>query len=63
MLCILKFTKGNNSVKSVVGATVLVLCTVSDDALYVYHKFQENLKGFQRNRPEHWGRRYGGRKC
>ena len=31
----LKFTKGNNSVKSVGGVTVLVLCTSSDNVLYV----------------------------
>ena len=30
-----KFTKGQNSVKSVGGVMVLVLCTMSDNALYL----------------------------
>ena len=29
-----KFSKGNNSVKNEDGVTVLVLCTLSDDALF-----------------------------
>ena len=33
--CIGKFTKGNNSVKDVGGVIVLVLCTLSDNALYL----------------------------
>ena len=34
MICILKFAKRNNSVKSVGGVMVLVLFTSSDNALY-----------------------------
>ena len=34
-ICTLKFTKGHNSVKSLCGVTVLVLCTTSDAALYL----------------------------
>ena len=33
MICILKFTKGHNSVG---GGMVLALCILSDDALYLY---------------------------
>ena len=58
MICILKFIKGQNSVKKTVdGVMVLVLCTLSDDALYVYQVLIKCFKGFLRNRPEHWGRR------
>ena len=32
----MKFTKGHNSVKGVGGVKVLVLCTSSDTALYLY---------------------------
>ena len=35
----MKFTKGHNSVKSVGGVKVLVLCTLSDNALYLYQVF------------------------
>ena len=31
-----KISKGHNSVKNVVGVTVLFLCTLSDDDLYLY---------------------------
>ena len=31
----MKFTKGHNSVNSVVGVKILVLCTLSDNALYL----------------------------
>ena len=31
-----KISKGHNSVKNVVGVAVLVLCTSSDDGLYLY---------------------------
>ena len=31
-----KFSKGHNFVKNVGGVTVLVLCTSSDNALYLY---------------------------
>ena len=33
---IFKFLKGNNSIKNVGGVMVLVLCLLSDDALYLY---------------------------
>ena len=36
MICILKFAKGHNSVKSIGGVTVLGLSTSSDNALYWY---------------------------
>ena len=36
MICILKFTKGHNFLKSVGGGMVLALCTSSDDGLYLY---------------------------
>ena len=39
MICIGKFTKGHNSVQSVNGATVLVLCTLSDYFFYISAKF------------------------
>ena len=32
-----QFTKGNNSIKSLGGHTDVVLCILSDDALYLYH--------------------------
>ena len=35
-ISIIKFSKGHNSVKNVGGVTVLVLCTSSDDAVYLY---------------------------
>ena len=31
-----KISKGNNSVKNVGGGRVLVLCTLSDNGLYLY---------------------------
>ena len=34
--CILKFSKGHNSVNSVDGVMVLILSTLSDDVLYLY---------------------------
>ena len=34
MICILKFAKGHNSVKSIGGIMVLDLSTSSDNALY-----------------------------
>ena len=36
---------GYNSVKSVGGVTVLVLCTLSDNALYLYQVLPKYLKG------------------
>ena len=35
MISILKITKGNNSAKNVVGATVVNLCMSSSHALYL----------------------------
>ena len=36
MVCILKFSKGHNSVNSVGGVMVLVLSTLSGSVLYLY---------------------------
>ena len=36
MICILKYAKGHNSVKSIGGVMVLDLSTSSDNALYWY---------------------------
>ena len=36
MISIQKFIKGHNYIKSVAGVMVLVLCTSSDDAKYLY---------------------------
>ena len=36
VICILNFTKGHNSVKSIDGVMVRVLCTSSDNTLYLY---------------------------
>ena len=36
MISIPKFLKGHNSIKNVVGVTVLLLCTSSNDALNLY---------------------------
>ena len=52
MICILKFTKGPVSVKSVRGVIVLVLCTSSDNALYLYQLLPKYLKGFHSYKPE-----------
>ena len=53
MICILKFTKGHNSVKSVGVVRILVLCTLSDNALSLYQVLPKYLKGFQSYRPGH----------
>ena len=53
MVCILKFSKGHNSVNSVDGAVVLVLSTSSDSALYLYQVLSKYLIGFQSYGPEH----------
>ena len=47
MICILQFTKGHNSIKSVGGVRVLVLSTLSDNALYLSQILYKYLKGFQ----------------
>ena len=36
MIFIRKISKGHNSVNNVSGVVVLVLCTSSDDGLYLY---------------------------
>ena len=36
MIFVGKISKGHNSVKNVGGVTALVLCTSSDDDLYLY---------------------------
>ena len=41
----------NNSVKSAGGVRVLVLCTLSDNVLYLYQILPKFLKGFQSYRP------------
>ena len=49
----MKITKGHNSVESVGGVNVLVLCTSSDNALYMYlyQVLPKYLKGFQIYKP------------
>ena len=42
MIFMANISKGHNSVKNISGVAVLVLCTLSDDDLYLY-KFQENI--------------------
>ena len=56
-ICILKFAKGHNSVKNVDGAMVLVLSTLSDNAIYFYQVLRKYLVGFQSYGPEQWGQR------
>ena len=41
----MKFTKGDNFVKTVRGVKVLNLCTLSDNALYLYQVLPKHLKG------------------
>ena len=36
MIFIAKISKGHNSVKNIGGVAVLVLCTLSNDGLYLY---------------------------
>ena len=45
--CILKFSKGHNSVNSVGGVMVLDLSTLSDSILYLYKVLSKYLIGFQ----------------
>ena len=52
MVCILKFSKGHNSVNSVGGIMVLVLSTSSDSVLYLYQALSKYLMGFQSYGPE-----------
>ena len=51
-MCILKFTKGHNSVTSVGGVTE-ILFTSSNHALFLYQVLSKYLKGFQSQRPKH----------
>ena len=41
---ILIFTKGQNSIKNIGGVTVLVLCTLPDNALYWSQVLRKYLK-------------------
>ena len=40
-------SKGHNSIKNVGGVSVLVLFTLSDDALYLYQVSRKYLKWYQ----------------
>ena len=55
MVCILKFSKGRNSVNSVGGVMVLVLFILSDSVLYLYQIMSKYLIGFQSYGPEQQG--------
>ena len=44
--------KGHNSIKNVGGVKVLVLCTLSDNALYLYQVLPKYLKEFQSYCPD-----------
>ena len=46
-VCILKFSKGHNSVNSVGGVMALVLSILSDGVLYLYQFLSKYLTGFQ----------------
>ena len=50
MICISKFSKEHNSVKNVGGVIVLLLCTLSDYALYLYSfmKISKRVSGLLR---------------
>ena len=50
-ICIRKFTKEYNSVKSVGEITVLVLCTSSDNTLCSYQVCKSISKGFRVTNP------------
>ena len=52
MVCILKFSKGHNSVNSIGGVMVLVLFTLSDGVLYLYQVLSKYLIPFQSCGPE-----------
>ena len=47
MVCILKFSKGNNSVNSVGGVVAFVLSTLSDSVLCLYQVLWKYLIEFQ----------------
>ena len=46
-VCILKFSKGQNSVNNVDGVMLLILSTLSDGVLYLYQVLSKYLIGFQ----------------
>ena len=54
-VCIMKFSKGHNSVNNVGGVMELVLSTLSDGALYLYQLLSKYLIGFQSNRLKRYG--------
>ena len=49
MISIVIFSKGHNSVKNVGGIMVLVLCTLFDNASYLYQDLCKYLKGLRSN--------------
>ena len=51
-VCIMKFSKGHNSVNSFDGVMVLVLSTSSDRVLYLYQFLSKYLIEFQSYGPE-----------
>ena len=61
MVCILKISKGPNSVNSIGEVMVLVLSTLSDSVLYLYHVLSKYLIGFRSQGPEQQGHCWGGR--
>ena len=42
---ILKFTKEHHSIKNVGGVMILILCTLTDNALYLSQVLRKYLKG------------------
>ena len=46
VVCILKFSKGHNSVNSVGGVIVLILSKLSDSVLHLYQVLSKYLIGF-----------------
>ena len=49
MICILRITKGHNSVKTIAGVMVLVLCTLPVDTLYdTFNEVSMQLKKISR---------------
>ena len=51
-MCILKITKGYNSLKGIGGVMIFVLCTMSGNAIYLYQVLPKHLKGFQSYRSQ-----------
>ena len=48
-ISILNITEGHNAFQAVGRITVLNICYLSDDALYLYQDLRKYLKGFQSN--------------